>query len=184
MGAKFTAGDSIATTRKVVAKNPPRSSYPTTRGKSPRGGNSIGMPGTIETGGNKGFGGAKGGPGRGPHREGDIGERKPSGARELARARMSPGMSTRNYRAETTGRPGRIEDPDRTGQNHRHTENRGGKGLRGDKGPPTSRGRIPGGGRAAGIGNTKEGGARAGTMESLRGRAKAFGERRGYRGAD
>ena len=179
MAAKFTRGDSMRTTHVLTAKNPPREAHATTRGQSPRKGNSIGMPGFIETGGDKSFAAVKGGRGVGPMREQDIGRRGSSGARSLAKARDSMGMSTGNYKRESTGRPGRIEEGDLTPA-HRNTASRG-DSAKGDGAPPASRGRIPGGGRNAGMGNRPEGGARGGTMESLRGRAKAFGERGGRR---
>jgi hypothetical protein len=168
MAVKFTKGDSIATTRKLVAHNPPPSAHP--RSKSPRGGNSIGMPGYITAHERENMGGAKGGKGFGPAREQDIGERGGSGAKGMGSAKKAPGTAIRNYRSASTGRAGAIRDPNDTGAHHVHTANRKGGSPAGGKAPPSARGRVPGGGRASGIGNSKEGGA--GRMEHLRGRTE------------
>ena len=64
-----------------------------------------GMPGPIKTGQSASTGGAKGGSGAGPKREGPIGKRGSSGPFPST----ARGTMTRSYKAASTGHPGRIE---------------------------------------------------------------------------
>lgn len=106
MAAKFTSGDSIKTTRTLSSKSPP----PTVRATShvlDTGNTMSGMPGHIKAGMTASEGGARGGKGVGPKREGPIGKRGSSGAKYMGKS--APGTMTRSYRSESTGHPGRIE---------------------------------------------------------------------------
>jgi hypothetical protein len=106
MGAKFTKGDSVKTTRTLSAKNP----LPDVRTAShvlEPGSTMPGMPSHIKAGQSDSRGSAQGGKGVGPKREGPIGHKGGSGAKKLAKA--APGMSTKSYKSESTGHPGRLE---------------------------------------------------------------------------
>ncbi len=175
MAAKFTKGDSIASTRTTRSQHHP--DEPKTHSvDGPRRGNTMnGMPGYINAHQKEDLGGAKGGKGFGPHREGSIGERGSSGARSLAKASQAPGMSTKNYKSASTGRAGTIKGNANTGASKVHTRSRG---MAGQKAPPTAVGKIGGGHeRAAGIDLAHAKQSR-GKMESMTGRARTSSEGR------
>lgn len=99
MAVRFNKGMSLESTRKLP---------PAIRPPEPQKGNTAhGMPGPIKTGQTASEGGAKGGSGSGPKREGSIGKRGSEGAKRLNKA--APGTSTKSYHADSTGHPGRIE---------------------------------------------------------------------------
>jgi hypothetical protein len=180
---RFTAGDSVRSTQKIVTQKgkpaePPRRSR---SGLSPQ--NTMnGAPGQIDTGqdsSGKKF--LRGGPPRGarsamPRREGAIGRRGGSGARTMGSAAKAPGSADKSYKATSTGTAkgfkstgGYIGGPPTSS---------GGSG--GPKGPPTSMGKIPGGGKNGGPGSKlyNRSSPRAvparggrGTMEALAGKA-------------
>ena len=177
MGAKFTSGDSIHSTRSTNSQHHP--GEPKTRSvDGPRRGNTMnGMPGYINAEQSEDKGGAKGGKGLGPHREGSIGMRAGSGAKSMAKAADAKGTVTRNYRTSSTGKAGPLAGNANTGAKHVHTANRT-HGMAGGKAPPTARGRIGGGHeKAAGIDLAHAKQSR-GKMESLRGRAQTSHEGR------
>ncbi len=119
---------------------------------------------------------AQGGKGFGPHRESSIGQRGGSGAKSLAKAGSSPGMSTKNYKDASTGPAGGIKGNSNLGSHKVHTASKG--GMAGQKAPPTSVGRIGGGHeQAAGIDLAHAKQSR-GKMESVSGRAKTSSEGR------
>lgn len=184
MAVKFTKGDSMKSTRTLVAKSPPRDtqSAHNSAGLSPKN-TMTGMPGFINTRQSRGRAGAEGGRGSGPHREDEIGKRGSSGAKGMADAHRSRGTVVRNYKAASSGK-GSVQKSNDIGS--RGPNSKGGA-MAGAKGPPTSWGKLPGGGKASGIGNAKEGSAKLygrssprqvsargarGTMESLAGRAR------------
>src|ERR1700677_1944410 len=101
MVAKFTAGDSRRSTR-TTANMRAQTDAKATSHVLKSGNTMSGMPGYINAHEPQNMGGAKGGKGFGPHREGPIGERKGSGARTMAKAKDAPGMSTTNYKASST----------------------------------------------------------------------------------
>jgi hypothetical protein len=180
MAAKFTKGDSVHTTNTTAQKNPPKNV----------GGNTMkGMRGYIDAHARKDMGGAKGGKGVGPHREGPIGERGGSGVKGMAKAGNAPGMSTKNYKSASTDSAGSLQEPNDTGSHKVHTANRTHK-MPGQKAPPTSSGSITGqrvgidaaahrakNNIAAGIGRDSQAG-HSGRMESLKGRAQTSWEGR------
>lgn len=106
MAAKFTHGDSIHTTRSTAQQGKVRE--PHTSSHALKGGSTMpGMPGHICAGQTAAEGGAKGGHGVGPKREGPIGRKGGSGAKSMGKA--APGTTTKSYHAASTGHPGRIE---------------------------------------------------------------------------
>lgn len=178
MAAKFNAGESIRTTRatKNFSHDPPEPKTHSVDG--PRRGNTMnGMPGYINAHQKEDLGGAKGGKGFGPHREGSVGERGGSGAKSMGKDGKATGTMTRSYHASSTGKAGAIKGNATTGEQHVHTGNRS-KGMPGQKAPPTAVGKIGGGHeRAAGIDLAHAKQSR-GKMESLSGRAKTSSEGR------
>jgi hypothetical protein len=127
MAAKFTSGDDQSTTRRLVAKSPPKNVR--TRSHSLDGGNTMsGMPGYLNAHEPQSSAHMRGGKGVGPKREGSIGRRGGSGARELDHAgKAARGTTTGNYKAISTGRPGAIKGNAHTGARHVHTARSGGK---------------------------------------------------------
>ena len=99
MAARFPQGMSIQSTRQTSASSPPRNTV--------HGSIKAGMPGFVKSGQSASMGGAKGGSGSGPKREGPIGKRGSSGAKGLNKP--APGTSTKSYRSDSTGHAGRIE---------------------------------------------------------------------------
>jgi hypothetical protein len=183
MAAKFTAGDSAKTTVTTARKNPPPNVR--TRSHSLRSGNTMsGMPGYIDAHQREDMGGAKGGKGFGPHREGPVGEKGGSGVKRMAKAGKAPGTVVKNYHASATDSPSSIKSNANTGAHPVHTANRQ-KSMPGQKAPPTSRGILGGTVKRAGLDAFKGGGLRAvvpkghgGRMEKLAGRARTSFEGR------
>jgi hypothetical protein len=179
MPARFNKGQSITTTNATREFNGP---------KRMKTANSMnGMPGYIDAHQREDMGGAKGGKGFGPHREGPVGEKGGSGAKSMAKAGDSPGMSTKNYKSASTDSAGTLKNANETGSHKIHTGNRT-RGMPGQKAPPTSRGILGGTVRAAGIDRQnpfKGGGIHAvvprgsgGKMEKLRGHTQTASEGR------
>ena len=204
MDARFTKGDSVQTTRTIppkvrVAKEPP------TKAIGPKGvprhGNTMsGMPGHINAHEREDMGGAKGGKGAGPHREGFIGERGRKN-NEGHIYRDGAGTQTKDYRKLSTGKAGTYKKADHIGKHDVHTANRGTmtEHVSGSsEATPQSKGHI----HRAGIGSGKsqpkfgtglghKGGRKAGStervraaghdgrMERLRGHSKTSSEGRG-----
>jgi|SRR5277367_3994581 len=174
MAARFNKGQSIATTNATREFHGPK-------GLKTR--NTMnGMPGYIDAHEPEDMGGAKGGKGFGPHREGPIGERKGSGAKEMAKAKNAPGMATKNYKSISTDSPGSLHGNENTGTNHQHTANRTHR-MPGQKAPPTSRGILGGTVQRAGLNAFKGGGVKAslgesGKMEKLKARTSSEGRRK------
>ncbi len=170
MAAKFTAGDSIHSTRTTDSQHHPKE--PKTHSvDGPRRGNTMnGMPGYINADQSTDMGGAKGGKGFGPHREGSVGERGGSGAKSMGRAGKAPGTVTKNYKSASTGKAGPLKSNTDDGGHHVHTANRS-KAFPG-KGAPVSKSGF-GRERAAGI-DMKGGGK----MEKLSGKARTSYEGR------
>lgn len=153
MAAKFTAGDSIASTRKVSALSPPPNAV---RGTGH--GKSGGLPGFINTRQSDSRGSAPGGKSLSPRREGYIGERGGSGAKSMGKAGKAAGTMTANYKRASSG-SGSIQGNEIGSRGPRSSHR-----MAPQKAPPTARGKIPGG-RAGG------------KMESLRGKAQFRAER-------
>lgn len=182
MAAKFTAGDSIKTTRFISAKNPPpnvRTSSHTLKS----GTTMAGMPGYINAHQTEDMGHAKGGKGFGPHREEYIGKRGSSGAKGMGKG--ATGTTTKDYKSSSTDSAGSIHGNSNTGAHMVHTKNRT-TSMPGQKAPPTSKGILGGTVRAAGIdrgSNKRSAGFKAATghagrMESLSGKARTSYEGR------
>lgn len=140
MAAKFTKGDSEATTRNVTAKNPPRNVRTTSHYL--KGGNTMsGMPGYIDADRGSSMDHVRGGKGVGPKREGPIGEKGGSGARHMGKG--NSGTTTPNYHKTTTGRAGPIEHDTSSGHEHKHIRKTS-HPMPGQKAPPISSGSITG----------------------------------------
>ncbi len=176
MPAKFAKGQSIQTTNATREFNGPE------RMKTRNSMN--GMPGYIDAHQREDMGGAKGGKGFGPHREGPIGERKGSGAKSMAKAADAPGMATKNYKSASTDSAGTLKPASETGSHKIHTANRT-KSMPGQKAPPTSKGILGGTIQKAGIDNARSKGFQAaigrgsgGKMEKLRGHTQTSSEGR------
>lgn len=106
MAAKFTAGDSIATTRSTRSRHDPPEPHTSSYGA--KSGNTMsGMPGFINAGATKASGGMKGGPSISPKKEGPIGRKGGSGAKSMGKA--APGTTTKSYHAASTGSAGKME---------------------------------------------------------------------------
>lgn len=106
MAAKFTAGDSMKSTRSTNSQHHP--GEPKTSSYGAKSGNTMsGMPGFINSGQTKASGGMKGTSSISPKKGGPIGRKGGSGAKGLAKA--APGMSTKSYRAASTGSAGKME---------------------------------------------------------------------------
>lgn len=89
--ACFAEGMSVEATRKISGNNPTHNTRNTMKG----------MPGHINTGANASTGGAKGGSGAGPKREGPIGKKGSSGPFPMT----AKGTMSKN----ALGHPGRME---------------------------------------------------------------------------
>nr|WP_294525776.1 hypothetical protein [uncultured Rhodopila sp.] len=154
MAAKFTHGDSLASTRKTASMSPPPNAV---RGAGH--GKSGGMPGFINTRQSDSRGSAPGGKSLSPRREGYIGERGGSGAKGMGKAGKAAGTVTANYKRASSG-TGSVQ-----GNTIGSPGPRSSHRMAPQKAPPTARGKIPGG-RSQG-----------GKMESLRGKAQFRAER-------
>jgi hypothetical protein len=184
MAAKFTAGDSIKSTREITNQRP-KSNARTHSHDGPKAGNTMnGMPGYINAHQDESMSHAKGGKGFGPHREGPVGKRGSSGAKSMGKSKT--GTTTPSYHADSTRSAGTLKEPNNTGSNKVHTRSTGGP-MPGQKPPPTSKGILGGTVRKAGIDQTKTKGFQAaighdtghkGRMEHLSGRARTHAEGR------
>lgn len=137
----------------------------------------TGLPGYINAHAREGMGYAKGEGAAGPRREGDIGRK--GGSTKIYGKKDVGGTMVKDYRSSSTGKPGAVKS-NMAKTPHLHTANRG--SGRSVKGPPTSHGKVPGGGKSAGIGASHSGAVRVGgskgTMESLSGKARTSSEGR------
>lgn len=150
-----------------------------------KGNTMAGMPGYIDAHQTEAMDGARGGKGVGPHREGPVGKRGSSGAKNLGKSNAT-GTVTRSYHESSTGRAGPIKSNERDGTKHVHTKAR--HSMPGQKAPPTSKGKLGGTIKAAGIDrNKRSAGFQAaighasghpGRMERLSGHAKTHAEGR------
>lgn len=182
MAARFTHGDSEKTTRNLTAKSPPPNVH--TKSHVLNGGNTMsGQPGFINAHQTENMGHAKGGQGFGPHREGSVGQHGKSRAKSMGKG--ATGTTTSSYHSDSTGSAGTLKHGSKVGSHHIHTSNRS-KVMPGQKPPPTSKGKLGGTIRAAGIDrghNERSAGyqaaiGHAGRMEKLSGRAKTHAEGR------
>jgi hypothetical protein len=180
--ARFTKGDNSSNPPGVKNVQGGRKSAqvrePATRSFAlQRGSTMAGMPGFIKTRANGRRGGeVQGGPGVGPKREQYIGERGPAKSRSnggFGSARDQVGTVVKSYRSESTARAGTYGRNDRTG---RRGPSAGPRRVEGDRPPPLSRARIPGGGQPAGIDTELRHAAQPG------GRSPGLGGHEGHRG--
>lgn len=182
MAAKFTAGDSIRSTRTTASMHPKPNVR--TRSHSLEGGNTMsGMPGYINAHQTESMDHARGGKGFGPRREGPVGKRGSSGAGHMGKSDAT-GTVTRSYKASSTDSAGSIKGNQNTGAYHVHTKSRSGP-MPGQKPPPTSKGILGGTVRRAGIDVHQERSAgfqaaigHPGRMERMKGRARTSAEGR------
>lgn len=144
MGARFTAGASVAETKKIGSQNP--------RSRSADGNTMKGLRGFIKTKQDTSSSGLASSKGFGPKREGPINTSKSSKGRAKFETASFGGSSDKSYYGSSTASPGKVVS---------------------NKGTPSARkavdqrdsGRRPGNNKAP-----MEG--RRGTMESLRGKTR------------
>lgn len=126
MAAKFTAGDSIRSTRTTARMSPPRNVKTTS--DALKGGSTMpGMPGYINAHEPENMGGMKGGKAFGPHRGGLIGEKGGSGAKSMGKGKAA-GTTIANYKSASMRSPGTLKEANATGSHKVHTASRGGSG--------------------------------------------------------
>jgi len=100
MGARFTMGDSVATTNKVSGAGQKYS-------RAPDGNTMKGMRGSINTAQKRDSSDVLTGTGGGPKREGNIGH-KGGAHRANAGADKATGSMDKSYRATSTAKPGKV----------------------------------------------------------------------------
>lgn len=181
MAARFTHGDSIKSTRTLSRTNNAGRKEPPAKNhaKLPHHNTMTGMPGYIDAHPHVKIDGAKGGHGAGPKREGLIGRH---GESERFKATSHGTIAKDAIHGEHKGHVGGIKSNLKDGTHHLHTKNVSHK-MTNPGSPPTSHGKIPGGGKHAGIGHSA--GAKFGTgvgqggrMEKLKGSVRTASEGR------
>lgn len=176
MAAKFTAGTSHRNPPGIKnVQNGSENTHPEPRTHSfalQRGNTMSGMPGFIKTKAN-GRRAGEGGHGSGPKREQYIGERGGDNGHKMNHPKAE-GTMEKSYRRESMTREGHLKHNDRTGERGPKTRVH----TSGDRAPPMSHGKMPGGGQPAGIdrelphaGQVPHFGHR-GRMERLRGHSR------------